>query len=201
MKRPPPVRAGTLSTIKKHILLVVSHSPTNSLRANVLRKHGIDVVCAHHMGDARLLWHPGSYDLVLFDVHCDNSAALELADEIKAECPGQRIAFLVGRPEYLAASPRENGGNDRAGQDAPPKRHEETLRQLMATACEALPRRGGFLEATWRMSLARAVKPEAVSSSPRPIAHPIIEVAEEEISASLSFGSAIRQAESEEALR
>jgi hypothetical protein len=192
MKRPPPVQAGSLPADKKHILLVVTHSPKNSLRANVLRKHGMDVVCAHHVGDARLLFHPDTYDLVLFDLHHDNGAAVELSQEMKDECPGQRVAFLVGKPEYLAALPDHT---DR-GPDAPPKRYEETLRQLMATACEALPRRGGFLEATWRMSLARAVKPEAMPQAPRPVVHPLTTL--EEAPVSFSFGDAVRQAECEE---
>lgn len=196
MKRPPPVRAGSLSAEKKHILLVVTHTPKNSLRANVLRKHGMDVVCAHHLDDARLLWHPQTYDLVLFDLHHENGAAVDLANEMKAASPGQRVAFLVGKPEYLADSPGKNG----AGADALPKRYEETLRQLMATACEALPRRGGFLEATWRMSLARAVKPEAIPETPRPVMHPLVSL--EEAPVSFSFADAVRRAEnSEEAPR
>jgi CheY-like chemotaxis protein len=194
MKRPPPVRAGSLLAGKKHILLVVTHSPKNSLRANVLRKHGMDVVCAHHVGDARMLFHPDTYDLVLFDLRHDNGAAVELCEEMKAECPGQRVAFLVGKPEYLADSPDHTDG----GLDAPPKRYEETLRQLMATACESLPRRGGFLEATWRMSLARAVKPEAMPQAPPPVVHPLTTL--EEAPVSFSFGDAVRQAENEEQL-
>jgi hypothetical protein len=198
MKRPPPVRAGSLLADKKHILLVVTHSPKNSLRANVLRKHGMDVICAHHLGDARLLFHPNTYDLVLFDLRHDNGAAVELSEEMKAECPGQRIAFLVGKPEYLADAPDHTNSE----LDAPPKRYEETLRQLMATACEALPRRGGFLEATWRMSLARAVKPGAMPQASRPVVHALttLEEPSQEAPASFSFGDAVRQAESEEQL-
>jgi CheY-like chemotaxis protein len=192
MKRPPAVRAGSLSTDKRRILLVVTHSPKNSLRANVLRKHGMEVVCAHHIGDARLLWHPATYDLVLFDLRHENGAALELSRDMKAECPGQRVKFLVGKPEYLASAP----DHDNLGPDQPPKRYEETLRQLMATACEALPRRGGFLEATWRMSLARAVKPEALPPSPRPVVHQLTSL--EDAPAAYSFGDAVRQAEASE---
>ena len=63
----------------------------------------------------------------------------------------------------------------------------------MATACEALPQRGGFLEATWKMSLARAVKP---SSDPRPPAPEVQHVTElSEPPVTFSFGDAVRQAE------
>ena len=192
MKRPPPVRAASLSAVKKHILMVVTRSPKNNLRANVLRKHGLEVVCANHIGDARLLWHPDTYDLVLFDLRRENGAAAELCRDIKAERPGQLVAFLVGKPDYLATAPSTA---ELAG-DEVPKRYEETLRQLMATACEALPQRGGFLEATWRMSLARSVKP---SSVPRAAPLPVQQVTElPEVAVTFSFGDAVRQAEAAE---
>src|SRR5205814_2864755 len=95
--------------------------------------------------------------------------------------------------DYFAAAPLEA----EISSDETPKRYEETLRQLMATACEALPQRGGFLEATWKMSLARAVKP----SAPRPTAPtlPAVEVtALPDVAVSFSFGDAVRQAEAGE---
>ena len=192
MKRPPAVRTASLPTAKKHVLLVVTRSPKNSLRANVLRKHGMDVVCANHIGDARMLWHPNSYDLVLFDLRHENSAAVELCRDIKAESPGQLVAFLVGKPEYLSAAP----ATVELGAEQAPKRYEETLRQLMATACEALPRRGGFLEATWRMSLARAVKPAPLEESAQPVVTQLKSFAE--VPAGFSFGDAVRRAEAAE---
>jgi CheY-like chemotaxis protein len=193
MKRPPAVRAASLPAVTKHVLLVVTHSPKNNLRANVLRKHGLDVVCANHIGDARMLWHPNTYDLVLFDLRHENGAAVELCRDMKAESPKQLVAFFVGKPEYLAASPL---AQDLASDDAP-RRYEETLRQLMATACEALPRRGGFLEATWRMSLARAVKPAATPDPPREVVHQLSSLPAVE-AVSFSFGDAVRQAEATE---
>ncbi len=189
MKRPPAVPAATLPVVKKHVLLVVARSPKSTLRANVLRKHGVEVVCADHIGDARMLWHPNTYDLVLIDLRHENGAAVELCRDMKAECPGQRVAFYVGKPDYLADSPCL----DQAHPDVAPKRYEESLRHLMSTACEALPRRGGFLEATWRMSLARAVKPAAVPDSPPPVVHQLITLPE--TPPAYSFGDAVKQAE------
>lgn len=184
MKRPPAV-AASLNSERKSVLLVVSHGARRNLRANIFRKHGIAVVCASQIGDARLLWHPGSYDLVIFDSPHDSAAALELSDEMKSTCPGQRVAFLVGKPEYLASAPGANGGTDE-----PSKRYEETLRQMMANACDALPRRGGFLEATWRMSLARSVMP--TQEAPR--AESVVQVLHGEIAEpAITFGEAIRR--------
>ena len=194
MKRPPAVRAASLSAVKKHVLMVVTRSPKNNLRVNVLRKHGLEVVCANHIGEARMLWHPDTYDLVLFDLRHENGAAVELCHDIKNERPGQLVAFFVGKPDYFAAAPPEAEINS----DETPKRYEETLRQLMATACEALPQRGGFLEATWKMSLARAVKP----SAPRPELSPTLPAVEvtalPDVAVSFSFGYAVRQAEAGE---
>lgn len=189
MKRPPAVRAASLSETKKNILLVGTRSPKNNLRASVLRKHGVDVVCANHIGDARMLFHPNTYDLVLIDLRHENGAAVELCRDMKADSSGQRVAFLVGKPEYLAASPSPNDGSP----DETPNRYQETLRQLMATACEALPRRGGFLEATWRMSLARAAQPSPYSEPPRQAAHQLAPLPD--VPVSFSFGDAVRQAE------
>lgn len=193
MKRPPAVRAASLPTVTKHVLLIVTHSPKNNLRANVLRKHGLDVVCANHIADARMLWHPNTYDLVLFDLRHENGAAVELCRDMKAESPKQLVAFLVGKPNYLSASP---AAHELASDDAP-KRYEETLRQLMATACEALPRRGGFLEATWRMSLARAVKPAPIVDTPREVVHQLTSLPAVDV-VPFSFGDAVRQAEASE---
>lgn len=193
MKRPPAVRAASLPTVTKHVLLIVTHSPKNNLRANVMRKHGLDVVCANHIADARMLWHPNTYDLVLFDLRHENGAAVELCRDMKAESPKQLVAFLVGKPKYLSASP---AAHELACDDAP-KHYEETLRQLMATACEALPRRGGFLEATWRMSLARAVKPAPFVDAPREVVHQLTSLPSVDV-VPFSFGDAVRQAEASE---
>lgn len=184
MKRPPAVAASPNSE-RKNVLLVLSHGARRNLRANIFRKHGIEVVCASHLGEARLLWHPGSYDLVIFDSHSDSVATEELSDEMKASCPGQRVAFLVGKPEYLASAPGSNGAGDETC-----KAYEETLRQMMANACDALPRRGGFLEATWRMSLARSVMP--TQQAPR--AESVLQVLHAEMAEpTVTFGEAIRR--------
>jgi hypothetical protein len=70
----------------------------------------------------------------------------------------------------------------------------------MATACEALPQRGGFLEATWKMSLARAVKPSSVPRPPTPEVQPSTPEVQHitdlpDAPVAFSFGDAVRQAE------
>ena len=186
-------------TPKKKILLVVANLANRNLRASVLRKRGMDVVCTGAVSDARMLWHPSTYDLVLFDIRRDNSGAVELSRDMKAEDPAQRVAFLVGKPGILAAMPAYDDGFE----EDTPTDCEQNVRQLMANACEALPRRGGFLEARWRMALARSVRPEQAKRPPSLIVKVVprarvvepIDVGE---GVSGSFGDAVRQAEADQ---
>ena len=140
---------------KKRILLVVSDDVRRDLRARVLRKLGADVECAADICEARSLWRADSYNLVLFDVMRDAGSAEQFCAEIKAAKPPQAIAFLVGKPDYIAAAPRipevsaaGDGSNDRGDWG-------NVVAPLFASACEGLSRRWGFQEAAWRIAAAR----------------------------------------------
>lgn len=135
----------------KRVLLMVTNRSRRNLRATVYRNAGMEVICATHIGDARELWHPKAYDLVLFEVAADLEGSAALCADMKAQCPGQKVAWLVGQPEFLSGRPRSS--------DAASSACGDNVRQLMANACEALPRRGGFLEARWRMALRRSAHP------------------------------------------
>ena len=142
---------------KKRILLVVSDDVRRDLRARVLRKLGADVECAADISEARSLWRADSYNLVLFDVIRDARNAEEFCTEVKAAKPPQAVAFLVGKPEYVAASPRVAdvaAGGDSNGHAA----WGEVVASLFANACEGLSRRWGFQEAAWRIAAARSAK-------------------------------------------
>jgi CheY-like chemotaxis protein len=142
---------------KKHILLVVSDDVQRDLRARVLRKLGTDVECAADISEARSLWRADSYNLVLFDVIGDGRGLEEFCTEVRAAKPPQTVAFLVGKPEYIAASPRMEGvaeGGDGNGHAA----WGDVVASLFAGACQGLPRRWGFQEAAWRIAAARSMK-------------------------------------------
>ena len=147
----------TSAASKKRILLVVSDDVRRDLRARVLRKLGADVECAADISEARSLWRADSYNLVLLDVLREGGNAEEFCAEVKAAKPPQAVAFLVGKPEYIAASPRGYGvaatgdGNGHAAWG-------EVVASLFAGACEGLSRRWGFQEAAWRIAAARSVK-------------------------------------------
>ena len=142
---------------KKRILLVVSDDIRRDLRARVLRKLGADVECAADISEARSLWRADSYNLVLLDVFRDSRNAEEFCAEVKAAKPPQAVAFLVGKPDYVAASPRI----DALATTAAVNGHAawgEVVASLFASACEGLSRRWGFQEAAWRIAAARSVK-------------------------------------------
>lgn len=142
---------------KKRILLVVSDDVRRDLRARVLRKLGADVECAADISEARSLWRADSFNLVLLDVLREERNAEEFCAEVKAAKPPQAVAFLVGKPEYIAAFSRGHevaAAGDGNGHAA----WGEVVASLFAGACEGLPRRWGFQEAAWRIAAARSMK-------------------------------------------
>src|SRR5215472_16698956 len=89
---------------KRRVLLVDASQAKRELRAEVMRSLGLDVDCAADIAEARSWWRAALYDLVLINMekglgHRDRFC------EVRTANPPQRLAFLVGQPEYLADSP------------------------------------------------------------------------------------------------
>lgn len=142
---------------KKRILLIDSYATKRDLRAKILRKLGVEVDCAADISEARSLWQADSYNLVLLDVKRDPRGVDDFCAEMHGAKPPQRMAFLVGKPEYLGTSP----GADAAAAFADTTRNgmwSEMVASLFTSACEFLPRRYGFLEASWRIAATRSLK-------------------------------------------
>ncbi len=177
---------------KKKLLLVHSVGPHRNLRASVMRKSGFEVVCAGDCAEARLLWHPDVYDLVLLDGKNDTIATEELCREMKSAHPNEKIAFLVGKPEILAS---KSVGNGTDGAANPSKSYQRMFQQLMSDACEALPRRYGFMEAVWRMYLVRSTRSQVSDNRPEPVIPVIPVITDKKSTSSISFGDAVRQIE------
>ena len=92
------------------MLLVDAYATKRDLRSKIMRKLGVDVDCAADITQARSMWQAASYSLVLVDVHNDAVNVQEFCDEVKGAKPPQSVAFLVGKPEYLAGSPVVDDG-------------------------------------------------------------------------------------------
>lgn len=90
---------------KRRVLLVDRSSRKRDLRAETMRKLGIEVDSAADIGEARCWWKADLYDLVLINVENNRGNLDKFCDDIRAAVPRQRFAFLVGGPEYLSNSP------------------------------------------------------------------------------------------------
>jgi len=90
---------------KKRVLLIDTLQAKRDLRAEVLRKLGMDVDCAADIAEARVWWRPALYALVLINMETGRGQRDKFCDDLRSATPPQRVAFLVGQPEYLADSP------------------------------------------------------------------------------------------------
>ena len=143
--------------VRKRVLLVDTYATKRDLRSKIMRKLGVDVDCAADIAEARAMWQAESYSLVLVDVHNDAVNVREFCDEVRSAKPPQSIAFLVGKPGYLAGSPVADDGVTSPARDAHGAWGEMVI-AMYANACVALPRRYGFQEASWRIAATRSLK-------------------------------------------
>jgi CheY-like chemotaxis protein len=150
----PPSALIPRAIKKKRVLLIDTSHAKRDLRAEVLRKLGIDVDCAADIVEARLWWRPALYDLVLMNMDKGRGQRDKFCDDLRSAIPPQRLAFLVGQPEYLSDSPKVNeelaaeDGNERAAiggaKDTVPADPGDRAQRL------------GILEASRRISAVRS---------------------------------------------
>lgn len=94
----------TLASKKKRVLLVDSSRITRDLRSETMRRLGAEVDCAADISEARCWWRADIYDLVLMNVPASKPQMEKFCDDVRRLMPEQRIMFLVGKPDYLAAA-------------------------------------------------------------------------------------------------
>jgi CheY-like chemotaxis protein len=153
---------------KKRVLLVDTSQIMRALRAEVMRKLGMDVDCAVDIVEARSWWRAALYDLVLINMEEAHGHRDKFCDDVRSATPPQRLAFLVGKPEYLADSPNpnnaipaENADDNVVGDmkvDSSPDRGD-------------LTQRWGILEASRRISAVRSAamaRTQAMRALPAP---------------------------------
>ncbi len=101
VNRPPRLSHHSLGSI----LLMDTNTTTLQNRASALRRFKVEVVCASKIPEARALWHPGSYKLVLIDTRRDFAAILGFCQEVRESHPQQLIAFFVAGPDCVSVTP------------------------------------------------------------------------------------------------
>jgi len=153
---------------KKRVLLVDTSQGQRELRAEVMRKLGMDVDCAADIAEARSWWKADLYDLVLINMEKGHGYRDKFCDDIRSARPPQRLAFLVGGPEFLADSPHghqelpmQNAGDQILGD----------LKLDVSSRRGDLTQRWGILEASRRISAVRSAslaRTQALRALPTP---------------------------------
>jgi CheY-like chemotaxis protein len=153
---------------KKRVLLIDTSHAKRDLRAEVLRKLGIDVDSAADIAEARVWWKPALYNLVLINMEKGRGQRDKFCDDVRSATPPQRLAFLIGQPEYLADSPNANeellaeNGDEGAAIGA---------KRIVATDVGDTTQRWGILEASRRISAVRSAsiaRTQAMRALPPP---------------------------------
>jgi hypothetical protein len=138
---------------KKRVLLVDASRAKRELRAEVMRKFGMDVDCAADVDEARSWWRADFYDLVLINMENAKGYRDRFCDDVRSAIPRQRLAFLVGQPPYLADAP--NGDGELRQQNADDPMLDDMSRSLAADHGDRT-QRWGILEASRRISAVRS---------------------------------------------
>jgi hypothetical protein len=170
-----PVPALPLSTPdvnpakKKRVLLLDTSQTKRDLRADVMRKLGIEVDCAADVLEARCWWRADLYNLVLINVAGEIDSRDKFCSDIRGAKPPQRVAFFVAGPEYLSAAPHSDAISADSDADA---LHKEMVAALLAQGLENSSRqRWGILEACRKISSVRSVseaRSRVIRETPRP---------------------------------
>jgi hypothetical protein len=170
-----PIVALPLSTAdgipakKKRVLLLDTSQTKRDLRADVMRKLGIEVDCAADVIEARCWWRADLYNLVLINVAGETDSRDKFCTDLRSATPPQRIAFFVGGPEYLASAPHSDEAPAEPDADA---LHKEMVAALLAQASgDSSQQRWGILEACRKISSVRAAgeaRARTIRETPRP---------------------------------
>jgi len=152
----PPSSPVPSPVKRKRVLLVDASPATRELRAEVMRKLGMDVDCACDISEARSWWRADLYNLVLINLEDDQGHRDKFCDDIRAATPRQQLAFLVGKPDYLADLPNLPGASA-ALRDSDTKLGGEAKASPASDASGSTTQPWGIMEASRRISAVRSV--------------------------------------------
>jgi CheY-like chemotaxis protein len=165
---PIPVAPGNK---KKRVLLIDHSSSKREMRAETMRKLGIEVDSAADIGEARCWWKADLYDLVLIDVENKRCTRDKFCDDIRAATPSQRFAFLVGSPDYLSNLPGPDSPGRADVDDGKDGSVAADIRAALSADLGNMPQRWGILEASRRISVVRSAsnaRAQAMRNRPTP---------------------------------
>jgi len=152
-----PLSAPLPSKLKnKRVLLVDTSATMRDLRAESMRKLGLEVDCAADISEARSWWRAALYSLVLIDMESELGHRDRFCDDMRSATPPQQISFLVGKPGYLADAPKA----DRAPmvQNSEDKVIWGDVKTALAADLPGgVSQRWGILEASRRISAVRSL--------------------------------------------
>jgi len=166
---PPALAASAVTPVavkKKRVLLVDTSHAKRELRAEVMRKLGMDVDCAADLAEARSWWKAALYDLVLINMQNERGHRDKFCDDIRGATPPQRVAFLVGVPDYVADLPDIDDATT-----VDPLDDSSALKVAPSADVGQSPQPWGILEASRRISAVRsasAVRARAIRAIPAP---------------------------------
>src|SRR5258706_8517543 len=183
-------RVDLAASLKGKILLLDSSTTRRDLRARSMKTLGIKVDCAAGLADARLLWQPGLYELVLVDLHNTSSGTQGFCKKVQAANPNQRVLFYVGSPAYLSDRPGVGSGAKQKGYGPWDDRVDVNAEATPAS-------RGSICEAAWRISAGKSM---GKSRTSRPPTTEELRINAEELRA-ISFSDAVKQAERAQQVR
>jgi len=152
---PLPLASPIPDAIKKRrVLLIDTSHAKRDLRAEVLRKLGIEVDSAADIAEARAWWRPALYDLVLINMENGSGQRDRLCNDFRGATPPQRLAFLVGQPEYLAdvLNAEQELLMERGDEQAP----NGNAKVAFPVDSRGSTQRWGILEASRRISAVRS---------------------------------------------
>ena len=139
---------------KKRVLLVNTSHAKRDLRAEAMRKLGVEVDCAADIAEARSWWRAALYDLVLVNMEKGLGHRDRFCDDVRGATPPQQLAFLVGKPEYLANSPKAD--EELPVEDIIDEGLISDVKAALSADLGDLSQRWGILEASRRISAVRS---------------------------------------------
>jgi CheY-like chemotaxis protein len=154
---------------KKRVLLLDTSHAKRDLRAEVMRKLGIDVDSAADIVEARIWWRPALYDLVLINMEKGGGQRDKFCNDLRNATPPQRLAFLVGQPAYLTDSLSED--QELAMETPVEDSGAGSPKGIVPPHPEAASERWGILEASRRISAVRSAsiaRTQAMRALPPP---------------------------------